>query len=116
MYTITNTSTKIIHISSTVLMPDASMEAPESVAKLPSIQAFVKRGMLKIFTPAEANGAASVTVGSAEEIAQSDNTAPDDGSNEDEAEQSTAAEEPKTPADKPSRTSRSPRNSAKTAE
>lgn len=94
MYTITNTSTKIIHICSTVLLPDASMEAPESVAKLPSIQAFVKRGMLKIFTPAD----------------------PTDGSNEGEAEENTAAEEPKTPADKPSRTSRSPRNSAKAAE
>lgn len=52
MYTIKNISSKIIHIGTTILMPDQTMQAPEKTAKLPSIQAFAKRKMLEITTPA----------------------------------------------------------------
>lgn len=51
MYTIKNISSKIIHIGTTILMPDQTMQAPEKTAKLPSIQAFAKRKMLEITAP-----------------------------------------------------------------
>ncbi|MBR3973005.1 MAG: hypothetical protein IKJ99_03495 [Oscillospiraceae bacterium] len=51
MYTIKNISSKIIHINGTILMPDHTMPAHEKTAKLPSIQAFVKRKMLEITAP-----------------------------------------------------------------
>lgn len=48
MYTIKNTSSKIIHIGKTVLMPDQTMEASDNTANLPSIQAFANRKMLEV--------------------------------------------------------------------
>ena len=51
MYTIKNTSSKIIHICGTILMPDQTMAVPEKTTKLPSIQAFAKRKMLEITAP-----------------------------------------------------------------
>lgn len=51
MYTIKNTSSKIIHINGTILMPDQTMKVSEKTAKLPSIQAFAKRKMLEVTAP-----------------------------------------------------------------
>lgn len=48
MFTIKNISSKIIHIGTTILMPDQTMQASEKTAKLPSIQAFAKRKMLEV--------------------------------------------------------------------
>lgn len=51
MYTIKNTSSKIIHIGTTILMPDDTMKAPESIAKAPAVVAMAGRKMLEITAP-----------------------------------------------------------------
>ena len=51
MYTIKNTSSKIIHIAGTVLLPDQEMKTGEKIAKASSVQAFEKHNMLKITAP-----------------------------------------------------------------
>lgn len=48
MYTIKNKSNKIIHIATTILMPDQSMRATDQVAATPAVKAFEKRGLLSL--------------------------------------------------------------------
>lgn len=93
MFTIKNTSSKIIHIGKTVLMPDQTMEAPEHIAKLPSIQAFAKRKMLEITAIAQpANDTVQPDAGTGEKAPEGDANGEESG--EDTAEDK-APEAPK---------------------
>lgn len=51
MYTIKNISSKIIHIGTTVLMPEDTMMASAAVANTPAVQAMAGRKMLAITAP-----------------------------------------------------------------
>lgn len=44
---IRNKGSKIINIGTTILMPDASMDINEATLKLPTIQAFIAKGLLE---------------------------------------------------------------------
>lgn len=48
MYTIKNTSSKIIHVGTTILMPDMTMKVADAAAKTPAIKALAKRKMLEV--------------------------------------------------------------------
>ena len=45
---IKNTGTKIVHIGTTVLMPEATMTADKEVCESSVIKAFVKKGLLTV--------------------------------------------------------------------
>lgn len=97
MYTIKNISSKIIHIGTTILMPDATMKTSEAIAKSPAIKALANRKMLEITAPA-------VEAPKVEQSAQTADTKVDDqqsgeGEGEDDGESETdqapAVEAPK---------------------
>ena len=48
MYTIKNTSSKIIHVGTTILMPDMTMKVKDATAKTPAIKALANRKMLEV--------------------------------------------------------------------
>lgn len=45
---IKNTGTKIVHIGTTMLMPEDTMTADKAVCEAPAIKAFVKKGLLSV--------------------------------------------------------------------
>lgn len=96
MYTIKNISSKIIHIGTTILMPDATMKASEAIAKSPAIKALANRKMLEITAPAaeapKVEQSGQTTADTKDDDQQSgEGEGEDDG----EAEQTAAAEAPK---------------------
>ena len=55
---IKNIGPKIIHIGTTMMMPEKTMTAPKAVCETPAIKAFIEKGFLAIFeeTKAPKNG------------------------------------------------------------
>ena len=45
---IKNTGPKIVHIGTTMLMPEDTMTADKAVCEAPAIKAFVKKGLLSV--------------------------------------------------------------------
>lgn len=48
-----NKSSKVINVGLNAIMPDGSIPVNETIAKLPSIQALIKRGLLEVDDSAE---------------------------------------------------------------
>ena len=86
--TIKNIGTKIVHIGTTMLMPEDTMPADKAVCEAPVIKAMVKRGLLSISEDAKAPKA-DAKKGDGKKTTDDGKKATDDGKTADDGKKTT---------------------------
>ena len=69
---IKNIGDKIIHVGSTVLLPEKEMKASKAVCETPAIKAFVKAGFLAIEEEAKTGGRSAAAIAEAKAKAKAE--------------------------------------------